>query len=221
MADLQCPTDNGSPSWGVLDLAMWKLVPERFSGGKAYIQGYKDAWVRHNRALIKSNAAKQRFPAELLAGVCWIEVGGDPSFIDSVAFNVRAFDWSGPDWVDRNMTITRQPWRTSFGPVSMQLGTAAHTMGLDAKTMPMAQLSALANCLQKDLFNIELVAQHLRQLIDQDGLQTRPPELSPDAVKVAGARYNRGQGLSLEDIRRNTSYGDFILGRWSRLTALL
>lgn len=35
-------------------------------------------------------------PPELIAGVGWIEVAGDPNFIDRVAFEVRSFDWSGP-----------------------------------------------------------------------------------------------------------------------------
>ncbi len=101
-------------------------------------------------------------PPELLAGVCWIEVGGDPNFIDRVAFEVRSFDWSGPDWVDRNLTITNNPVKTSFGPVSIQLRTAAQAMRLNPSEMSTAQLRSLASCLQKDVFNIEIVARHLQ-----------------------------------------------------------
>ena len=221
MAEIHCPVSNESPTWDALEFAIWKLVPEKVGGGKIHIQGFKDAWVSHNKNYINSNAGKYQFPPELLAGVCWIEVGGDPSFIDSVAFNVRAFDWSGPDWVDRKMTMTRDPSRTSFGAVSMQLGTAAHAMGLDIKTMSNQQVRGLANCLQKDVFNIELVARHLRQLIDHDKLQKNPPSLDFDAVKIVGARYNRGMGLSLDQIRNNTSYGNFIVKFWSRFSGLI
>lgn len=87
--------------------------------------------------------------------------------------------------------------------------------------MSTGQLSQLATCLQKDVFNIDLAARHLRILIDHDGLQTKPPTLSKDAVRIAGARYNRGIGVSLERIRQNTSHGDFIVRFWPRFSGLL
>ncbi|MBT2143622.1 MULTISPECIES: hypothetical protein [unclassified Rhodanobacter] len=221
MTDLSCPASNDSPAWGWVDLFVWKLLPERAGGGIPYIQRFKDAWVRHNKTLIESNAAKYAMPAELLAGVCWIEVGGDPSSIDGIAFDVRSFDWSGPNWVDQHLTVTHHPARTSFGAVSMQLRTAAQTMGMNPAGMSTAQLRSLADCLQKDVFNIAIVARHLRMLIDHDGLQTNPPALGMDQVRIAGARYNRGIGLSLEQIRKNMSYGNFIVKFWPRFSALL
>ena len=202
-------------------MLMWKLVPERWGGGKSYIQKFKDGWVAHNRAAIRVAARDQGFPPELLAGVCWIEVAGDPSGIDRLAFEVRAFDWSGPDWIDRNMTLTNTPAKTSFGAVSMQLRTAAHTLGLDPAKLSGEQLRGLSTCLENDAFNISVVARHLRQIIDKDKLQTAKPALNMDAVRVAGARYNRGMGLSLESIRKNTSYGNFIVKFWPRLSSLL
>ena len=178
-----------------MDLAAWKLLPESLGGGPPYIQRFKDAWVRHNKLSITSRSAQFSMPVELLAGVCWIEVGGDPDFIDRVAFEVRAYDWSGRPWVDRNLTITKNPTRTSFGAVSMQLRTAARTLGLNPDEMSTAQLRGLARCLQLDAFNITLAARHLRQLLDHDGRQTNPPTLSMEAVRIAGARYNRGIDL--------------------------
>lgn len=221
MPEFSCSVTHSPARWSTSDVLMWKLVPERWGGGRAYIQRFKDGWVHHHRAAIRVAARDQSFPAELLAGVCWIEVGGDPSGIDRLAFEVRAFDWSGPDWVDRNMTITHQPGRTSFGAVSMQLRTAAHTLGLDPAQMSVEQLRGLSTCLENDAFNIDIVARHLRQIINRDGLQTTPPALSMDAVRVAGARYNRGMGLDLAAIRRNTSYGNFIVRFWPRLASLL
>lgn len=219
MAEEATPTDH--PKWGSIDVLIWKILPEKFGGGRQYIQKFKDAWVMHNKTIIKSQAKNFSFPAELLAGVCWIEVGGDPNFIDKVAFDVRSFDWSGPGWVDRNMTVTRMPSRTSFGSVSMQLRTAAETIGLDTNQMNYEQQLALADALSNDNFNIRVVALHLRQIINLDKLQTEPPKLSDDAIKIAGARYNRGIGLSVEQIRKNTTYGDFILKHRSRFQKLI
>ncbi|MCX7113924.1 MAG: hypothetical protein NTX45_28400 [Proteobacteria bacterium] len=221
MTDFYCNESNNSPTWGLVDLFAWKLLPERFGGGIGYIQRFKDAWVQHNKAQIKVAAAQYNMPPELLAGVCWIEVGGDPNFIDRVAFEVRSFDWSGPEWVDKNLTITKNPLKTSFGSVSIQLRTAAETLGLDPSAMLTIQQRNLAACLQKDIFNIQIVAQHLRKLIDHDGLQKIPPLLDMDQVRIVGARYNRGIGLSLEDIKKNMSYGNFIVKIWPRFTNLL
>jgi len=131
-----CNVSNGSPGWGVIDLFAWKLVPARWGGGRAYIQKFKDAWVRHNKQLIVNEAKKYQLPPELLAGVCWIEVGGDPSFIDRVAFEIRSFDCQ-------------------------------------------------------------------------------------EEARIIGARYNRGVGLTLEQIRKNTSYGNFIVKFWDRFSQLI
>ncbi|WP_312629794.1 hypothetical protein [Scandinavium sp.] len=79
-----CSTMTKSPVWGVMDVLQWKLTPEKWGGGVGYIQKFKDSWVIHNRQIIKFAAAEFKLPAELLTGVCWIEVGGDPNFIDSV-----------------------------------------------------------------------------------------------------------------------------------------
>ncbi len=216
-----CNLSNNSPVWGTTDLLYWKLWPKKYGGGRHYIQSFKDGWVRHNKDFILSTAAIYRLPPPLLAGVCWIEVGGDPDFIDRVAFEARALDWSGPEWIDRHLTVTSIPDKTSFGAVSMQLRTAAETMGLDIKKMSTSQMRKLANCLQTDVFNIDIVGKHLLQIVKRDGFQGALPNLSEEQIKIIGARYNRGVGLSIDKIKQDTSYGDFILKFWPRLRMLL
>ena len=220
MADVTCEETNDSPVWDTWDVVRWKM-PKRFGGGDHHLYTFKDTWVAHNKDTIKSAAEENRFAPLLMAGVCWIEVAGDPQFIDSVAHSVRSFDWMGPDWVDRNMTITRRPEKTSFGPISMQLRTAAQTLGMDIADMDYSARSKLGMCLEVDVYNINLAAKHLRDLLDVDGLQTDPPRLSDEALRVAATRYNRGSGLSLERIKENTSYGDLILKLRERLTKLI
>lgn len=202
----------------MIDLFLWKLVPSRLGGGKGYIQKFKDAWVRHNKTRIQIAATQNNLPVELLAGVCWIEVGGDPNFIDRVAFEVRSFDWSGPPIVDKNQTVTRNPSKTSFGAVSIQLRTAAETLGLAPSEMSSTQFRELANCLQRDVFNIDTVARHLRQLADHDKFLS---PLTREQVRIIGARYNRGIGLTLDQIKKNTSYGNFIVNNWQRFNRLM
>ncbi len=218
MEELACTTTNESPTWGMIDLFMWKLVPSGIGGGKDYIQKFKDAWVTHNKHFFHAAAARNRVPIELLAGVCWIEVGGDPDFIDRVAFEVRAFDWSGPPIVDEYLTMTNHPTKTSFGSVSIQLRTAARTLGLNVSEMSDSELRRLASCLQRDIYNIDTVARHLRELADHDDFSS---PLSMEQVRIIGARYNRGVGLSLEKIKENTSYGNFIVNNWPRFSRLV
>ncbi|HEF5871571.1 TPA: hypothetical protein SAY52_002170 [Burkholderia cenocepacia] len=218
MDRIVCDVSNNSPNWGLINLFAWKLVPERWAGGIKYIQAFKDAWVVHNKSSIRVAAGRNRLPREMLAGVCWIEVAGDPEFIDRVAFEVRTFDWSGPAFVDKHLTLTRHPTMTSFGPVSMQLRTAAQTLGMDPSQMSASQFRNLAHCLQRDVFNIDVVARHLSQLAKSDGFQY---PFSMDQIRIVGARYNRGSGLSLEQIRQNTSYGNFIVTHWSRFARLM
>lgn len=221
MSEIVCEVSDSYAKWSFIDLVAWKLVPERVGGGKTYIQNFKDAWVAHNSLHIKNAAAQQKFPAALLAGIAWVETGGDPNAIDKIAFGVRSFDWSGPQTIDKYLTVTKHPSLTSFGSISVQLRTAAKTMGLDASTMSASDLKKLATCLEKDVFNIQLAAKHVREIIDHDELQKLPPFLSMDDVRIVGARYNRGLGLTLEQIQKNTSYGDFLVKHWARFTRLV
>lgn len=209
-----CDTgSNSSPTWGLLDVLMWKVVPEPLGGGRTYIQRFKDAWIVHNKLIIKAAALKYTLPVELVAGVCWIEAGGDPNFIDRVAFEVRAFDHIG----NFSTVITNQPSKTSFGWVSIQLKTAALTIGLDPDQMDVSQLRSLSYCLERDVYNIDLAAKHLRMLADHDGFTS----IGLDEVRVIGARYNRGMDLSLDKIKDNTRYGDFIVKNWLRFSQLM
>lgn len=135
----ECKGSNNSPVWGLVNFLRWKGLPNNLGGGRSYGRKFKDAWVRHNKTQIKLMAMTYQFPPELLAGVCWIEVGGDPNFSDRLGFEVRAFGWSGPPIIDK-LTITDPPAKTSFGSVSIQLRTAARTLGLNPDDMSTSQL---------------------------------------------------------------------------------
>ena len=135
-----------------------------------------------------------------------------------MAFDVRVIDWSWPPVVDKNLTVTNPPTKTSFGSVSIQLRTAAQTLGLNPSEMTNTQLRSLASCLQRDIYNIDTVALHLRQLADHDKFSS---PLTMEQMSIIGARYNRGVGISLEKIKENTSYGNFIVNNWQRFSRLV
>lgn len=96
----------------------------------------------------------------------------------------------------------------------MQLRTAAISLGADPEVLSKEQLDKIADCLQNDSFNIDLVARHLRQLIDRDGLQITSFSYGMDDIRIIGARYNRGTNPTIEQIKANTSYGNFIVKIW-------
>lgn len=76
----------------------------------------------------------------------------------------------------------------------------------------------MSQCLEKDTYNINLAAMRLRQLADYDKL---PVRLSMNDVKIVGTRYNRGINPSLESIKKDTRYGDFIVINWQHFNKLI
>ncbi len=213
--------DTSYAKWGLWDVFKWKIFPEKYGGGKQYIQHFKDGWVVYNKSKIINTANEYGIPPTLLASVAWIEVGGDPDFIDHFAFQVRAFDWSGPSWVDKHLTITNNPSKTSFGPISIQLRVAAETIGLNPKNLTYQQQTLLIDLLNSDVWNLKVVAKHLAFLIKHDFPTISGKELTDEQIRIVGARYNRGIGLNLEQLKQNTSYGNFILKNMARIEPLL
>ena len=59
---------------------------------------------------------------------------------------------------------------------------------------------------------------HLRQLANFDKL---PDPLTPDDIRIIGARYNRGITSTLESIKKDSRYGDFIVRNWVYFNKLL
>ena len=109
------------------------------------------------------------------------------------------------------MTLTKRPEKTSFGFVSIQLRTAADTLDISKEDRTSNFYRQLATCLERDIYNIDIAAKHLLKLVKHDKFEKSLPDLTDEQIRIVGARYNRGTGLSLERIKRNTSYGDFIL----------
>lgn len=103
-----------------------------------------------------------------MAGVAFTEFGGDPMWIDDVAYGVRSFDWSGPDWVDDNLTITKNPNYTSFGNTSIQVRRALEMLNYSADAQ---QRSSVIDALKDPIQNIYMAARHLDVLRNVDFLE--------------------------------------------------
>lgn len=193
--------------WTTGDVLTWKCG-STCGGGNEYLFKRKAQFTSHYRNVLKDAAVKYDIPEFLLAGVAFTEFGGDPMWIDDVADGVRSFDWSGPDWMDRNMTITKDPNLTSFGNISIQVRRTAEELGYDVKNMSSDERSALIASLKNPIQNIYIAAKHLSTLRKIDFASKPTTQLTADDIKVIATRYNRGPDLSLEQIKKNLSYGN-------------
>lgn len=186
--------------WTTGDAAKWKAT-----GGEAFIHKEKLAFIKNYKDVIIDAAEKYDIPPFLLAGVAYIEYGGAPMWIDDIANLVRSFDWSGPEWVDNNLTITKNPDLTSFGNTSIQVRRALEMLGYDAST---DQRNVVIDSLKDPIQNIYLAACHLDVLRNVDYKGKSKNDLTDDEIKIIASRYNLGPDIALNSIV--TEYGDRI-----------
>jgi hypothetical protein len=69
--------------------------------------------------------------------------------------------------------------------------------------------------------SIFIAAKHLSDLRNVDNPEKSGKDLTPDDIKIIGARYNQGPDKSLAEIKKDLSYGETIVKRWSTFTRLL
>jgi hypothetical protein len=197
--------ENNVKQWTTLDLIKWKTSKD----DKALFD-FKKQWVKGYNNVIKAAAKEYDLPEYLVAGVAYIEVGGDPLWIDDVAYKIR-----------KTIPTGKKADRTSFGNISMQIGTAAETLEYSPDKLTEVQREAIISSLKEPGQNIFIAAKHLSDLRNIDYKGVGANQLKEDQVKVIGTRFNRGRGLSLESIMKNMSYGEFIVKRKALLEELL
>jgi hypothetical protein len=191
--------------WTTMDLVKWKT-----SKDDKTLFDFKKQWVKGYNDVIKAAAKENDLPEYLVAGVAYIEVGGDPLWIDDIAYNIR-----------KNIPTGKKADRTSFGNISMQIGTAAETLRYSPDKITEVQREAIISSLKDPRQNIFMAAKHLSDLRNIDFKGVEAKQLTEDQVKVIGTRFNRGGGLSLQSIMKNLSYGEFIIKRKSLIEELL
>ena len=187
--------------WTTWDIINWKTF-----GGSDFLFSKKESFVSNYKDVIIDAANKYDIPVFLLAGVVYTEFGGDPMWIDDIAYAVRAFDWCGPDWVDKYLTITNNPNYTSFGNTSIQIRRALEMLGYSDSSN---QTSNVISMLKDPIKNIYMAARHLDVLrnVDFSGLSAN--ELNDEAIQIIASRYNIGPDRTIEDAK-NASYGKSI-----------
>jgi hypothetical protein len=195
--------------WTVEDIFKWKFG-NKLDADNDYLFKRKAQFTSHYRNVLKDAATKYDIPEFLLAGVAFVEFGGDPVWIDDVADDIRSVDWSGNDWIDNNTTITKNPNLTSFGNISIQVRRASFELGYDPDKMTSNERNSIITSLKNPIQNIFIAAKHLSTLKKVDFENKPSSELTIDDIKIIATRYNRGPNISLIDIKKNLSYGNSI-----------
>ena len=189
------------PTWGASDVTWWQSF-----GGQQYLYDYKDRWVRGYRDAIRAAADTYDIPRILLAGIAWVEVGGDPDWIDSAAYALRGSEGE----------LT-----TSIAPMSLQVRRAGEELGYDPDTMNDAQRDAVQASLEDPQQAIFIAARHLATLRDVDFAGQGAADLSAEEVAIIAKRYNIGPDIPLAQVRLNLDYGIAILNRGEHILELL
>jgi hypothetical protein len=209
-----------SVEWTTANLFEWQWGKEIYGSNK-YLFERKTAFVEHYSNVLHSVADKYDIPVFLIAGVSFAEYGGDPMWIDEVAYPVRSFDWSGPDWIDENLTMTKHPGLTSFGNVSIQVRRAVETLNYDSKNLSSGQKAEVVDSLRDPIQNLYIAAKHLAELKEIDFSGKSANEMTEEDIKVVATRYNRGPDLSLEAIQENLSYGNSLYNHRAEIEGAL
>ena len=209
--------NTGDPlAWGAEDWLADQLE-RRLSADPEYLRKYKSEWVRTHAEYIQESAARHNIPSDLLAGVAWVEAGGQPDLLDGFVYNVRKrLPWldrldeiSLPGPLDR---IAGSEEETSFGTIQMQIRVAAQELGYpNPNDLSPEQESEIIEKLRDPKTNIDIVAKHLDSLRNHDDFSGDPNQLTDEQIAVIATRYNRGTGPTLEDIQEDPDYGNLII----------
>lgn len=154
------------------------------AGRRQYIAG--------NKALINDAARSSGLPPEMVAGIAWMEVEGDPSWIDEAAYGVR-----------RHIPGTGEADQTSMGPIAIQVRRSAEVLGYDPANLTDAQREEVVNASKDPGQNIYLASEYLAQLKAESEFADVPPErMTREQMQELAARYNGGPYYRSDDAQR-------------------
>ncbi|MEF9678142.1 hypothetical protein ABRQ00_06345 [Pectobacterium aroidearum] len=216
------------PRWSPIDFIWWKTF-----GGNDYLNKYKNSYIVFHKEKIKEIARKHKIPATLLALIAYSEAGGMIDYLKYPVLFYRQSKHTYSDWANQE-TPTTPPEKTSIGIVAMQIRVVAEIFNKNPSELKNAEATYISICLNKDNFNLTMVARHLYELITYDYPGTDTLNLTDEQFILAGSRYNRGIERSHSDFIRSinaektakterdwTSYGRSMLNHREKVTKLL
>ncbi|MFI8194664.1 hypothetical protein ACIF8T_39180 [Streptomyces sp. NPDC085946] len=139
-------------------------------------------YISANKEIIKAAAQEAGLPPEMVAGIAWKEVEGDPGWLDDAAYEGRKIIPGGED-----------PDRTSMGPLSIQVRRAAEVLGYDPQHLTDMQRDVVVDAIKDPATNIFIASEYLSQLKAESRFADVPPEQMTRAqMQELAARYNGG-----------------------------
>lgn len=140
------------------------------------------SYISANKELIKAAAEDSGLPPEMVAGIAWQEVQGDPGLLDDLAYEGRKIIPGSED-----------PDRTSMGPMAIQVRRAAEVLGYDPHDLTDLQRSTVVNAIKDPGTNIFIASEYLAQLKAESSFaDVSPEQMTRAQMQELAARYNGG-----------------------------
>ena len=159
------------------------------------IEEHKKKYVIALSEALKDLEWNYAIPAVMLAGIAYMEFGGDPPIQDYVAHCLRTVISNDPTGLLSSKSTPS--YLTSFGNISMQLRRAAEALDYYGK-LDYDLEKELINVLNNDKTALILVARHLVDLKNIDFPNKKGTDLTYEEMAVVVGRYNIGPDVSAE-----------------------
>ncbi len=178
-------------SWGLGDWLIMEYQNRitKVPPTETHLRSTKDSWISDNATSISVAARKYGLPDDLLAGVAWTEIGGDPEIADTLGAIASG------EILDQDRLAN-----ISLGDIQIQARHAARMLGMNPDELKIDDVLALQNRLQNDrLLNLDLAAQHIAELRDRAYPDQGDQPLSDDQYKALAWMFNAGYDQRLAD----------------------
>lgn len=153
-------------------------------------------WIHSNRQHIRDAAAYTGLPPDMIAGIAWQEVQGDPGWADDVSDNYRQNQHEAgwiTQWAAGKLGLDGEADETSMGPMAIQIRRSAEVLGYDPANMTDAQRDEVEAATQNPGTNIYIASEYLAQLKAESEFADVPAdEMTPAHYQELAARYNGG-----------------------------
>lgn len=145
-------------------------------------------YIGANRELIRAAAQESGLPPEMVAGIAWQEVEGDPGVQDDIVIGLREYI-PGQD-----------PDQTSMGPMAIQVRRSAEVLGFDPDELTEEQHRVVVGATRDPGYNIFIASEYLAQLKAESDYADVPPEqMTETQMQDLAARYNGGPYHASDD----------------------
>ncbi|MFE5024824.1 hypothetical protein ACFRAO_16170 [Streptomyces sp. NPDC056656] len=160
-------------------------------------------WIAANKEIIKAAAKNSGLPPDMVAGIAWQEIGGQPGILDDLTDTIR----EQADSPLSPITPENLPWRlggdpdnTSFGPIAIQVRRGAEVLGYDPDHLTDQQRGMVEEALQDPKQNMFIASEYLAQLKAESEFADVPAEeMTPAQYQELAARYNGGPYWQSDD----------------------